>query len=107
MKVTTTILALLFLSVSSLNAQKVKQTQFLINNVQIFNGKDEKTTVGNVLIIGNLISKISATPIITDKAINTVVIDGKGMFLMPGLIDAHTHIMEELIPFDVAMRSEI
>ncbi len=67
----------------------------LINNVQIFNGKDEKLTTGNVLIVNNLISKIAATPIATNKSGNTIIIDGKGKVLMPGLIDAHTHIMME------------
>jgi imidazolonepropionase-like amidohydrolase len=78
-------------------AQKKVQTPaepdkiILINNVQIFNGRDEKTIIGNVLIINNLISKISVSPIATDKSGNTKIIDGKGKFLMPGLIDAHMH----------------
>jgi imidazolonepropionase-like amidohydrolase len=78
-------------------AQKKVQTPaepdkiILINNVQIFNGRDEKTIIGNVLIVNNLISKISASPIATDKNGNTKIIDGKGKFLMPGLIDAHMH----------------
>jgi imidazolonepropionase-like amidohydrolase len=67
------------------------QNTVLINNVQIFNGKDEKTITGNVLIINNLISKISAAPIPTNKSGNTKIIDGKGKFLMPGLIDIHMH----------------
>jgi imidazolonepropionase-like amidohydrolase len=67
------------------------QSSLLINNVQIFNGKDEKTITGNVLVVDNLISKISTTPIATDKTGNTKIIDGKGKFLMPGLIDAHWH----------------
>ena len=67
------------------------QSTVLINNVQIFNGKDEKTTSGNVLIVDNLISKISASPIMTNKSGTTKIIDGKGKFLMPGLIDAHMH----------------
>jgi imidazolonepropionase-like amidohydrolase len=63
----------------------------LINNVQIFNGKDEKTTMGNVLVVNNLISKISTSAIVTNKNSNTTIIDGKGKFLMPGMIDAHWH----------------
>jgi imidazolonepropionase-like amidohydrolase len=69
----------------------ISQKNILINNVEIFNGKDEKTIVGNVLIVNNLISKISTTPILTNKSANTKIIEGKGMFLMPGLIDAHWH----------------
>jgi imidazolonepropionase-like amidohydrolase len=67
------------------------QSTILINNVQIFNGKDEKTITGNVLIVNNLISKISTEPIATNKSGDTKIIDAKGKFLMPGLIDAHMH----------------
>jgi hypothetical protein len=35
-----------------------QNSTLLINNVQIFNGKDEKIVTGNVLIVNNLISKI-------------------------------------------------
>lgn len=79
----------------------------LINNVEIFNGKDEKTTIGNVLIEGNLIKTISTSPIPTNKSANTQIIDGKGKFLMPGLIDAHVHLTMESIPKQVALVSDI
>lgn len=65
----------------------------LINNVEIFNGKDKTTTKGNVLIEGNVITKISSAPIPTNRSSNVQIIDGKGKFLMPGLIDAHYHAM--------------
>jgi len=79
----------------------------LINNVQIFNGKDEKTIIGNILIVDNLISKISTAPIPTNKSGNTKVIDGKGKFLMPGLIDAHTHIMMESLNIMELLNNDI
>ncbi|MFM2364235.1 MAG: hypothetical protein RLZZ316_3137 [Bacteroidota bacterium] len=79
-----------FVTCSSLSL--FSQSALLINNVQIFNGKDEKTITGNVLIVNNLIQKISTTPIATDKSGNTKIIDGKGKFLMPGLIDVHMHM---------------
>jgi imidazolonepropionase-like amidohydrolase len=69
------------------------QNTILINNVKIFNGKENKTTSGNVLIVNNLITKISAAPILTDKSGNTKIIDGQGKFLMPGLIDNHMHMI--------------
>jgi imidazolonepropionase-like amidohydrolase len=83
------------------------QKSVLINNVQIFNGKDEKTITGNVLIVNNLISKISTAPIPTNKSGETTIIDGKGKFLMPGLIDAHTHIMMESLNIMELMNSDI
>lgn len=66
-------------------------SRILINNVEIFNGKDEATIKGNVLIKNNLIETISEQPIVPDQTIPVQVIDGKGKFLMPGLIDAHWH----------------
>lgn len=60
----------------------------LITNVIIFDGTNEKTFKGNVLIEGNHIQKISELPITVEGA---TVINGKGKFLMPGLIDAHWH----------------
>ena len=68
------------------------QSTILINNVEIFNGKEEKTIKGNVLIVDNLVTKISLLPIATNKSANTKIIDGKGRFLMPGLIDNHVHL---------------
>jgi imidazolonepropionase-like amidohydrolase len=70
-----------------------QQKTILINNVEIFNGKDDQTIKGNVLIEGNLITKISTGPIPTNRSANVQIIDGKGRFLMPGLIDAHYHAM--------------
>lgn len=89
-------------------AQKsTEPNTILISNVQIFNGKEEKTIIGHVLIINNLISKISTTPITTGKSANTKVIDGKGKFLMPGLIDAHTHLMFAGITQQTVMIADI
>lgn len=75
----------------------------LINNVQIFNGKDEKTSIGNVLITDNVITKISTAPIMTNKSGNTKIIDGKGKFLMPGLIDNHVHLAMNTAPQDTLL----
>ncbi|WP_082461605.1 metal-dependent hydrolase family protein [Pedobacter sp. PACM 27299] len=79
----------------------------LINNVEIFNGKDEKTIIGNVLIEANLIKTVSTSPIAIIQSTNTQIIDGKGKFLMPGLIDAHIHLTMESIPLQLAMISDI
>lgn len=85
----------------------IAQKAILINNVQIFNGEDSTTVKGNVLVVNNLISKISTSAISTNQITDVKIIDGKGHFLMPGLIDAHTHIMMEAIPLNVALNSDI
>lgn len=87
----------------SVSAQKT----ILINNVQVFNGKDEKTMVANLLIVDNLIAKISTVPIPVNKSANTTIIDGGGKFLMPGLIDAHAHIMMESLPMSTSLNADI
>ena len=93
------IAALMFLAVisSSTFAQDAK-TVVLLNNVNIFNGKDNKIIKGNVLIEGNLIKKISTDAIMTNRSGMTKIIDAKGKYLIPGLIDNHAHLMFDSIP---------
>lgn len=64
----------------------------LFQNVRVFDGKS-KTRSGpsNVLVRGNHIERISTGPIPTDRSATTVLIDGGGRTLMPGLIDMHWH----------------
>jgi len=76
--------------------EKEAPPQVLIKNVRIFNGVDAEMAEGNVLVEGNLITKIGKNV----KAGNgALVIDGGGRVLTPGFIDAHTHIAL-IAPFD-------
>lgn len=83
------------------------QQAVLIRNVEIFNGVDEKTFQGNVLVENHLISKVSGDPIDVSALPDVTIIDGQGLFLMPGLIDAHVHTMMESMPLQQALVSEI
>lgn len=83
------------------------QQAVLIRNVEIFNGVDEKTLQGNVLVENHLISKVSGDPIDVSALPDVTIIDGQGLFLMPGLIDAHVHTMMESMPLQQALVSEI
>jgi imidazolonepropionase-like amidohydrolase len=66
----------------------------LFQNVRIFDGKSGTLSEPrNVLVRGNQIERISADPISTDRSATTVLIDGGGRTLMPGLIDMHWHTM--------------
>src|SRR5690606_20841463 len=105
MKRSKVLLGMLLLISISLVAQ-IKPTKILINNVEIFNGKDQKTIKGNVLIEDNIITKISTSAIPTDRSAATQIIDGQGKFLMPGLIDAHVHLLFESVPQMQAMFSD-
>jgi len=66
----------------------------LFQHVRIFDGKSGILTApSNVLVRGNQIERISTGPIPTDRSATTVLIDGGGRTLMPGLIDMHWHTM--------------
>lgn len=61
----------------------------LFRNVRVFDGHSPALSPpSDVRVSGNLIARVSQTPLPEDGA---RVIDGAGMVLMPGLIDAHWH----------------
>ncbi|SDI65587.1 Imidazolonepropionase [Ferrimonas sediminum] len=65
------------------------QNQIVFKNVNVFDGKSE-TLIENVdvLVEGNLITKVGRD---TGASANATLVDGKGMTLIPGLIDMHAH----------------
>src|SRR6516164_708430 len=64
----------------------------LFQNVRIFDGKSGTLSApSHLLVRGNKIEKISTTPLPVDRRADTVLIDGGGRTLMPGLIDMHWH----------------
>ena len=65
----------------------------IFENVCIFNGtSDQLSAPSNVLIMGNVITAISTTPIAAPPETSVTTIQGNGRTLMPGLIDNHVHI---------------
>ncbi|OQW33489.1 MAG: hydrolase [Nitrospira sp. SG-bin1] len=80
----------------------------LFQNVRIFWGKgSELSGPSHVLVRGNQIEKISSQPISLDRRGDSVIIDAAGRTLMPGLIDAHTHMMFANVPQLVLMTSDV
>ena len=78
----------------------------LFHNVRVFDGvRDALSGPADVLVQGNKIIKISSTPVTPDS--DTKVIDGTGRTLMPGLIDAHAHIMLAALPMQVALTADL
>jgi len=65
----------------------------VFRNVRIFNGTGQLSGPSNVLVRGNRIERISPTAAPIDTNAGTVLIEGGGRTLMPGLIDAHWHAM--------------
>jgi len=77
-----------------LHAQTPPPAATVFQNVRIFDGKGGQLSApSNVLVRGNRIERISLTPIPIDRRADTMVIDGGGRTLMPGLIDVHWHAM--------------
>src|SRR5215469_2655338 len=75
-------------------AQTQPPAATVFQNVRIFDGKGGQLSApSNVLVRGNRIERISLTPIPIDRRADTMVIDGGGRTLMPGLIDVHWHAM--------------
>ncbi len=71
----------------------------LFTNVRVFDGRGGPLSApANVLVQGNKIAKISATPIPIDRSARTTTIDGGGRTLMPGLIDNHVHMTMSILP---------
>lgn len=64
----------------------------LIKNVRIFDGTGAPTYEGAVLVSGNRIAKVLRADDDADLPDADQVIDGEGRTLMPGLVDAHTHL---------------
>lgn len=66
----------------------------IIRNVRVFDGVHEQTTDNaDVLVEGSHIVAVSTSPVAGDASEGVVEIDGRGRFLMPGLTDAHVHLM--------------
>jgi imidazolonepropionase-like amidohydrolase len=89
-------------------SQAAAPASILFQNVRIFDGKDATLSApSNVLVRGNTIEKISTSPIPVDRSANTQIIEGNGKTLIPGLIDAHYHMMFAAIPQAVALTADI
>jgi len=62
-------------------------------NVRIFDGGGEAPFTGDVLVQGNRITRVVKTGygVASQPVRGAQVIDGAGAFLMPGMVEAHTH----------------
>ena len=68
----------------------------LFENVRIFDGQSEQLSApSNLLVVGNQIQSIDTQPLPIPVDLDLTRINGEGRVLMPGLIDAHTHLFME------------
>jgi len=109
MKIITNIIASLLLVTAfcgTAMAQDAAPKQpILITNANIFDGMNETLAQGmSVLIEGNTIAKIAAS---IPAPTGATVIDAKGRVLMPGLSDAHWHVMFANPSLPVIMNTDL
>ena len=100
------VIALLLATVPAGNAAEQSAPEVLFRNVRVFDGRS--TALSNptsVLVRGNRIAAIGAGAVPANPALT--IIDGGGRTLMPGLIDAHVHIMFATIPQLAVLTSDI
>ena len=89
---------------ASAAAQEEALERTLFTNVHVFDGVNEQRILNaNVLVEGDLIREVSTGAI---RAEGATVIDGGGRTLMPGLIDAHWHVMFSEPTFPELMNSD-
>jgi imidazolonepropionase-like amidohydrolase len=75
-------------------AQDQRSGAVIFENVRIFHGtRGQISGPSNVLVVGNVISKISGAAIADPANMTVLRIPGNGRTLMPGLIDNHWHTM--------------
>lgn len=71
-------------------------TAVLFENVRVFDGVSPQVSgPTNVLVVGNTINAVGVESPSVSSAANVTRINGQGRVLMPGLIDAHTHLFME------------
>jgi len=87
--------------------QAAPPSAVLFQNVRLFNGTDKLTIPTNVLVVGGKIAKISTGPIAAPNGSTLITIDGAGRTLMPGLIDAHVHMLFNSLSQMAIMLSDI
>jgi imidazolonepropionase-like amidohydrolase len=79
-------------------------SEVLFRDVRLFNGKSSSLSAPtSVLVRGNTIAEIG--PFI--EASDATIINGAGRTLMPGLIDAHCHVMLAAVPMNDFLTADI
>lgn len=95
----------LALTAMALPAQSAPETVTVFQNVRIFDGKSNVLSApSSVVVRGNTIERIAPGVL---NAPGATVIDGGGRVIMPGLIDAHTHIMFTSVPMMALLTSDV
>ena len=94
-----TLIALIVVTIHAKAQEGEPPPQVLFKNTNVFDGKGGKLRNNvDVLVVGNLIKGIGKDLVASNGA---TIIDAGGRTLMPGLIDAHVHLMLNGLPSDM------
>jgi imidazolonepropionase-like amidohydrolase len=94
------------LSVLAAEPSPVSAPELLFRDVRVFDGKSAVLSSPTaVLVRGNTIAAIGAGATPANPAVT--IIDGDGRTLMPGLIDAHTHVMFATLSQAAVLTSDV
>lgn len=78
--------------------------RIIIRNANVFDGLSDTPFSGDVLITGDRITGVSTSPIsVDDDGGKLTEIDAGGRFLMPGMSDAHVHLVGNSSGYDEAI----
>lgn len=89
------------------SAHAAAPTSVIFHNVRIFDGKSSALSAPtSVRVTGHVIEAIGQKAMI-NPAPKTQIIDGAGRTLMPGLIDAHTHLLYTIIPQATVLTADL
>jgi imidazolonepropionase-like amidohydrolase len=83
-------------------------TAVLFENVRVSDGTSERLSPPrNVLVVGSKIQAISEAPLAPPAGAALTRVADNGRTLMPGMIDAHTHLSFTIIPQAAALTADI
>ncbi len=85
------IIILSIISVSALYSQDVT-SETIIKNVYLIDGNGNEPMLNSIKISNGTITQIAKFDELSATK-NTIIIDGSGKYLIPGLIDSHIHLM--------------
>ncbi|WP_333567682.1 metal-dependent hydrolase family protein [Sphingorhabdus sp.] len=70
----------------------------LFNNVRIFDGKGSVLSAPTAVRVKGKVIEVIGSEAKNGLPANALIIEGNGRTLMPGLIDAHTHLLYTIVP---------
>ncbi len=85
------IIILSIISVSALHSQDVT-SETIIKNVYLIDGNGNEPMLNSIKISNGIITQIAKFDELSATE-NTIIIDGSGKYVIPGLIDSHIHLM--------------